>query len=132
MRILIASAVVGAALLGGCGLTGDDDEAAQEAGDRTCVLVRDGIEAFNRNDYIRTVAKFREAREPAADFARLAGDTASRDLREAVEYYATLPAADYRSAFEDSPEFMRHQETTLGLCTEPGQPVQPQEEELPA
>ncbi|MGJ9412481.1 hypothetical protein ACHAAC_07195 [Aeromicrobium sp. CF4.19] len=128
----LAPVVAAGALLAGCGLLGDDEQGAEDAGLETCRLVTAGIDAFNRNDVLMTVERFDEALDPAREFDRLSGTDEAADLLEAVEYYAALPAGDYREAFEGSPDFKRHQETTLGQCTEPGQPIQRPDEEQQA
>ena len=102
---------------GGCGLVGGDaEEEAKKAGERTCSLVRSGVAAFNEEDYDVTVQKFRDAIEPAKDYAALSDEVLADDLLEAVRYYADLPTDQYRRAFETSPEFKKYQVITLGQC----------------
>lgn len=114
----IATASMVLVLASACSIGGGSDEpdASQQAFDRTCSLVRSGVAAFNENDYAETVERFEAALEPARDLAEVSDDERADELLEAVEYYATLPAKDYRKAFESSPEFKRHQATTLGQC----------------
>jgi hypothetical protein len=104
-------------LVGACtGGGGANDEEAQRVFERTCSLVRSGVAAFNEQSYDVTVERFRAAIEPARELAEIRDDAQADALLEAVRYYADLPADRYRAAFETSPEFKRHQATTLGQC----------------
>ncbi|EFQ84123.1 hypothetical protein HMPREF0063_10839 [Aeromicrobium marinum DSM 15272] len=98
--------------------TGTDAPAEDpdRAGDTTCQLVRAGIDAFNTGDVDGTIELFREALEPARDYADLSDDPVADDLLEAVQYYADLPADEYVEAFRTSEEFRRYQAITLGQC----------------
>lgn len=116
MRSLVAAVVATAALTSACSIDGGDDQRAQRAFDETCSLVRSGVAAFNESDYDTTVERFRAALEPARALTEATDDTRADELLEAVEYYADLPADDYREAFESSPDFKRYQQTTLGQC----------------
>lgn len=123
MRTWVGTLVLAATLATGC-TGGDDDaggtaEAAARAGDLTCEEVRAGVAAFNESLYEETVERFRAALPPAKEYARLSDDTVADDLLEAVQYYADLPAAEYREAFESSPDFTKYQVITLGQCEEP-------------
>lgn len=115
MRSIAAAAAV-LALTAACTGGGGDDGTAQRAFDQTCGLVRSGVAAFNENDYPETIERFRAALDPARRLAAATDDPRADDLLEAVEYYAGLPADKYRKAFESSPDFKRHQATTLGQC----------------
>ena len=116
MRKVVAGAVLALALsLSAC--AGDDVD-VREVGEQTCALVRSGVAAFNEQDYRTTAEKFEAALEPARQYAEAADTDRADDLLEAVEYYAELPAEQYRAAFEQSPEFKQHQVTTLGQCGE--------------
>jgi hypothetical protein len=110
-----AAAVAALVVLGACTGGGGSDEAGR-AFEQTCSLVRSGVAAFNENRFDLTVDRFRSALEPARAYADASDASSADDLLEAVEYYADLPAADYRRAFETSPDFKRHQATTLGQC----------------
>jgi hypothetical protein len=110
----VAAAVL--ALTAGCTGGGRDDGTAQRAFDQTCSLVRSGVAAFNENDFPETIERFQAALDPARRLADATDDPRADELLEAVEYYAALPADEYRKAFESSPDFKRHQATTLGQC----------------
>lgn len=127
MRLLVTLLAV-LALTSAC--TGGDaqDEGAQGAFDRTCSLVRSGVAAFNEGDYDTTVERFRAAEDPARELSEATDDERADELLEAVEYYADLPAEDYQEAFETSPEFKRHQATTLGQCGDAGPEDSPDRE----
>lgn len=128
MRHLAATVLV-LALAGACtGGGGANDEEAQRAFERTCSLVRSGVAAFNEESYDLTVERFRAAIEPARELAELRDDVEADALLEAVRYYADLPTDQYRAAFESSPEFKRHQVTTLGQCGDAGPEDSPQQE----
>ena len=79
-----------------------------------CVQVRAGIDAFNLGKYDETVSHF----ERAVPLARRAvsGDLASRELLEAVRYYARLDAADYPAAARGSAAFAKYKAITLDQC----------------
>ncbi len=79
-----------------------------------CEQVRAGIAAFNEGDYEETVARF-VAAVPLAE-EQVDGSVAADGLLEAVRWYAALPADDYLAAFQESPEFERYQQITLGQC----------------
>ncbi len=117
MRPVLALVAV-LALTAGC--SGGDDVDPDEVFERTCALVRSGVAAFNEQQYDTTVDAFRDALEPARELDEVRDDADSAALLEAVEYYAALPAGDYRRAFETSEEFAEHQRTTLGQCGEAG------------
>jgi hypothetical protein len=116
VRSIAAATVATLALATGCSVGGGDDDTAQRAFDDTCALVRSGVAAFNEGEYDETVERFQAALQPARDLAAATDDERADALLEAVEYYAALPADEYREAFETSPDFERHQETTLGQC----------------
>lgn len=114
MRQVVAVTVV-TLTLGVTACSGDEVD-VRALGERTCALVRSGVAAFNEQDYATTIAKFEAATEPARQYADAADTQRADDLLEAVEYYAALPADEYRGAFETSKEFAKHQATTLGQC----------------
>ena len=89
-----------------------------------CDEVVAGIEAFNRNDFDETVARFERAVPLAEAEDAAAGTRRSSDLLEAVRYYAALPAEDYPEASLTSPDFARYKQVTLGQCGS-GQPQSP-------
>ena len=107
------------AMVTGCGFAGiggPDQDAIDAAESLTCAEVRSGIDAFNEKDYDATVDHFEKATVFAKRYAELSEEKKADDLLEAVEYYATLPAEDYRDAFANSPRFLRYKSVTLGQC----------------
>lgn len=128
MRSVAAATTVAVLAFTAACTGGSDDDEAQSAFDRTCSLVRSGVAAFNENDYDETVERFQAALQPARDLADATADERADELLEAVEYYAELPADAYREAFESSPDFKRHQATTLGQCGDAAPEDSPQEE----
>lgn len=117
MRILVAGVVL--VVLTGCGFPtpgGADQKTVDEAAAATCGEVRAGIAAFNEEDYEATVDRFEKARPLAEEYAELSDGKDADDLLEAVDYYADLPAEDYREAFTSSRQFLEYKKITLGQC----------------
>lgn len=102
----------------------DDDAGPDLAATDVCRLVREGIDAFNLGDLPGTIAKFESARGPAGDLAREQPSARTATLRDAVEYYAELPADEYIEASQASPEFLRFKDFTLTECAYTGPPNQ--------
>lgn len=122
MRTLVATTIaVGALALAGCG-GAESDQAdaprltADEAFAQTCERVRDGIDAFNRQDYAGTVASFRRAKVPAKVYAKVDPEPEADALLDAVEYYANLAPEDYPEAARTSEHFARNKAITLSQC----------------
>jgi hypothetical protein len=119
MRTLVATVAV--LVVAGCG-GAESDQAdvprltAAQAFDRTCELVRDGIDEFNRHDYAGTVASFRRAKAPAKVYATMNQEPEADALLDAVEYYANLAPADYPEAARTSEHFARNKAITLSQC----------------
>ena len=98
------------------GLGSDQPDASDT---EVCGLVRAGIDAFNRGEPDVTVERFTEAlplSEERVEQVDAEERASAEDLRDAVEYYATLPAEDYLEAAASSPEFERNKQITLGQC----------------
>ncbi len=86
------------------------------AGGQTCAEVRAGIDAFNQGDFQATVDHFRTAVPLAEALASADDSQLSRDLLEAVRYYADLAPDAYLRASLSSPDFARYKAITLGQC----------------
>ncbi|MGI9085287.1 MAG: hypothetical protein ACR2FE_08325 [Aeromicrobium sp.] len=117
MRLFVAGAALG--VLAGCGLGpfgGVDQKDIDDAASQTCAEVRSGIAAFNERDYDGTIDHFVRARTFAEKYADLSDEKQADELLEAVEYYATLPADEYREAFTTSRRFLEYKRITLGQC----------------
>ena len=110
MRLFVSCAAI---VLAGCGA---DQEAIDDAAAQTCAEVRSGIAAFNDRDYTGTVEHFVKAKPYAKRYAELSDDERADELLKAVDYYASLPAKDYRKALASSSRFQRYKKITLGQC----------------
>jgi hypothetical protein len=107
------------AVMAGCsvfGIGGPDQDTIDAAASLTCAEVRSGIAAFNEKDYAGSVHHFIQARPFAERYAELSDQKEADDLFEAVEYYAHLPAQDYRDAFAHSRRFLVYKKITLDQC----------------
>ena len=119
MRTWVAIALL--LVLGACGRTDEKPAvspslSADEAFQRTCQDVRDGIDEFNRHDYAGTVASFEKAEVPARVYARVSPEPDADALLDAVEYYANLAPDDYPEAARSSEHFARNKTITLNQC----------------
>ncbi|MGH3458949.1 hypothetical protein [Aeromicrobium sp.] len=117
MRPLVACAAL--VVLAGCGfpsIGGADQDEIDDAAAQTCAEVRSGIAAFNERKYTATIDHFVKAKPFAKRYAELSDEKKADDLLEAVEYYANLPADEYREAFASSRQFQKYKEITLGQC----------------
>ena len=116
MRPFVACAAL--VVLAGCGLGSSepDQDTIDDAAAETCAEVRSGIDAFNEKDYTGTVDHFKKAKPLAKRYAELSDDKKADDLLEAVDYYAHLPADEYRRAFANSRRFLEYKKITLDQC----------------
>lgn len=99
---------------------------------RACELVRDGIDAFNVGDLNGTVDLFEQAVPEAERLVEDSPSDLTRELLDAVRYYADLPAADYVEANVSDPEFLRYKDFTLTECAYGGPPVESADPGIPA
>ncbi len=123
MRSVVATALLLA--LTACGSDAEREPTAAELQQKTCSQVREGVDAFNSNDYEETVAYFKKAIDPATAFAKKSSSTVADDLLNAVRYYAGLQPSDYPEAARTSSDFAKYKTITLGQCVPPGQPGDP-------
>lgn len=129
MRILGIALLL---VLAACGsdTANADEPTAAELQQQTCADVRKGIEAFNQQDYAKTVRYFEKASKPAKVNAQVNTEPEADALLDAVEYYANLAPTDYPEAARSSENFARNKAITLGQCTD-GKPLdQPEDDTL--
>jgi hypothetical protein len=142
-------ATLGTAALTGCGSEdggdGDAGDAGREPGSssstateeldlattRVCDLVRRGVDAFNRGDVEETIERFQEAVPLAEELATQQPSADTRRLRDAVEYYAGIPADEYVEANDSDPTFADYRDFTLVTCEYDG-PLEPSDTGIPA
>ena len=119
MRFLVT--VVALLALVACGADEPDEpQPAPPSGaeQKTCALVRAGIDAFNEQDYDATVEHFVKVEVFAKVYSKEARSAKATALLQAVDYYAHLPASKYPEAARSSPDFAKYKAITLGQCVE--------------
>jgi hypothetical protein len=146
MKALALAVLLGTVLLTGCGSGDDgDDDAGREPGSssstatealdlattRVCDLVRRGVDAFNNGDVEETIERFQEAVPLAEELATEEPSADTRRLRDAVEFYAEIPADEYVEANATDPTFADYRDFTLVTCEYDG-PLQPSDTGIPA
>ena len=119
MRTIAAVALLMA--LTACGSDEKTAPTAAELQQQACAEVRDGVDAFNAEDYEETVSHFKKAIDPATAFAKATSKGEADDLLNAVRYYAGLQPREYPEAARTSSDFAKYKAITLGQCVPSGE-----------
>ena len=98
---------------------------------RVCDLVRRGVDAFNNGDVDETIERFQEAVPLAEELATEQPSADTERLRDAVEFYAEIPADEYVEANATDPTFADYRDFALVTCEYDG-PLQPSDTGIPA
>lgn len=149
LALAVLLATVGTVALSGCGSDGGGDgsdggtgrepgsssstatEQLDLATTRVCDLVRRGVDAFNNGDVAETIERFQEAVPLAEELATQQPSADTERLRDAVDYYAGIPADEYVEANDSDPTFADYRDFTLVTCEYDG-PLQPSDTGIPA
>lgn len=147
LALAVLLATVGTVALSGCGSddSGGDGDTGREPGSssssateeldlattRVCDLVRRGVDAFNNGDVEETIERFQEAVPLAEELATQQPSADTERLRDAVEYYAGIPADEYVEANDSDPTFADYRDFTLVTCEYDG-PLEPSDTGIPA